>query len=60
MSGVTDRESYSRQRIELPLLKMQWLSRHFLCEEALKRSICESILWLQAREKIGVGKAEEV
>ncbi|WP_312612948.1 glycosyltransferase [Oscillibacter sp.] len=51
LSGVTDKASYGRVRIDGALDKLRWLSAHFPCREETRRVIAEQTLWLEARRR---------
>lgn len=51
MAGVYDKETYLKQRIEVPIYKMFWLKEFFKCNEELNKLIDEHLEWLIARYK---------
>ena len=50
LSGVTDKHSYGKIRIDTALKRFQWLSRYFSCGEDLNKEIGYGLIWAQARE----------
>lgn len=50
MAGVTDRDSYRRERIDLPLRKFQWLEQHFPHRETFQGEISRRMDWMYARQ----------
>ncbi len=50
MAGVTDRASYRRERIDLPLYKFQWLEEHFPYREEFQEEISLRREWMYARQ----------
>lgn len=51
LAGVTDKKSYCDIRIDLALQKMHWLIKHCDMPDSLRETICQGILWLEARKK---------
>lgn len=51
MSGVRDKASYGRERIEPMLARMQWLKDNFACGAELEAAIGDALRWAQARER---------
>ena len=56
MAGVTDKESYGRVRIDLPLEKIRWLRKHFPYRNALAGPLEEREHWMEARQRNWAGK----
>lgn len=50
MTGVKDRASYRRERIDVPLEKFQWLSRNFPYRERFQKEISQRMDWMYARQ----------
>ncbi len=50
MAGVTNRDSYRRERIDLPLHKFQWLEQHFPYKDAFQEEISRRMDWMYARQ----------
>lgn len=50
MSGVKDKESYRRERIDVPLQKFKWLARYFPCRERFQKEISQRLDWMCARQ----------
>lgn len=49
MAGVTDKASYGRVRIGLPIEKFRWLEKHFPCAPELLEAIRLRRRWMEAR-----------
>lgn len=49
MLGVTDKESYSRVRIQIIIDRLTWLQAHFDCDDSLKKDIRDGLCWAAAR-----------
>ena len=50
LAGVTDRDSYRRERIDLPLHKFQWLEQCFPYKDAFREEISRRMDWMYARQ----------
>lgn len=50
LAGVTDRASYRRERIDVPLQKFQWLEERFPYREAFQQEITQRKDWMYARQ----------
>lgn len=50
LTGVTDKASYGKERIDLMADRLYWLRDNFECGSELKRTIDEGILWAEARK----------
>lgn len=51
MAGVADKASYGTVRIKQAAMRMQWLNDRFPCEDSLRQTIREAMLWTRAREQ---------
>lgn len=51
LTGVIDKASYGRERIDLMVDRLHWLRDHFLCGPDLKAVLDESVEWAEARQQ---------
>ena len=51
LSGVTDRESYGRIRIDGMAARLSWLSEHFSCGAETAGTLRKGLLWARARQR---------
>lgn len=51
MSGVNDKLSYGRVRIEESIRKFVWLQDNFLCDAELSHHITRCLAWMLARQR---------
>ena len=61
MTGVRDKESYARMRIDSLAQRLQWLDEHFQCSSASRLQIQKGKKWAHARQenwRYGKSKAE--
>ena len=49
MSGVTDKASYGRVRIETSIERLRWLREHFPCGETTQKAIERRLSWAELR-----------
>lgn len=59
MVGVTDKESYKRIRIDMPLKKLQWLENFFPWKREFAEVIQLQKAWVEARQKYSSGDREQ-
>lgn len=51
LSGVTDKKSYGKIRIESAIKRLLWLNNNFECNENTKKVINQILFWLEERFK---------
>ena len=51
LTGVIDKASYGRERIDLMVDRLHWLRDHFICGPDLKAVLNESVAWAEARQR---------
>ena len=51
MTGVKDKESYRRVRIDLSIEKLRWLAERFAENQALSADIQRTLEWMQLRQE---------
>lgn len=49
MAGVTNRDTYYKFRIEIVLLRLQWMKEHFPCDPSLRETVESALIWAKAR-----------
>ena len=58
MAGVTDKNSYLHNRIDLLISRLQWLQDRFSDDSALADDISERLVWANARKNLFIGNKE--
>ena len=51
LTGVVDKTSYEKFRIDVILHRMAWLKKHFPCRIELQKTIDNALLWAEARKR---------